>query len=148
MKIERKRYVVMRKNRNEIWCGLSKNFHFVPVSELKDTAIKTYRTENQALSDCSSWDKDFEVVPVLETIETDFCTIQDAKDEQIENLKRLLKLAIEDLHYYTNESTIHFLCDICCKNPVDCAEKDECYFEWEHADEVKELLDDVDSVSD
>ena len=66
----------------------------------------------------------------------------DERDKQIENLKCLLKLAVEDLHYYTDENNIHFLCDICCKNPVDCAEKDECYFEWEHADEVKELLDD------
>lgn len=70
MKIERKRYVVMRKNRTEIWCGLSKNFRFVPISEVKDTAIKTYRTEKQAWAGCSSWDRDFEAVPILETIET------------------------------------------------------------------------------
>ena len=69
MKIERKRYVVMRNNRTEIWCGLSKNFHFKPISDIGDVAIKTYRTENQALSGCSSWDRDFEVVPVIETIE-------------------------------------------------------------------------------
>lgn len=69
MKIERKRYVVMRKNRTEIWCGLSKHFQFKPVDDIGETAIKTYRTEKQALSGCSSWDRDFEAVPVLETIE-------------------------------------------------------------------------------
>lgn len=69
MKIERKRYVVMRKNRTEIWCGLSKNFYFKPVDEVGETAVKTYRTENQAKSGCSSWDREFEVVPVIETIE-------------------------------------------------------------------------------
>ena len=69
------------------------------------------------------------------------CMLGDAH-KKISELKRLLKLAVEDLHYYTDENNIHFLCDICCKNPVDCAEKDECYFEWEHADEVKELLND------
>ena len=47
MRIERTRYVVMRRNRTEIWCGLSRKFHFVKVDELKDTAIKTYRTAKQ-----------------------------------------------------------------------------------------------------
>ena len=69
MKIQRKRFVVMRKNRTEIWCGLSKNFYFKSVDEVGETAIKTYRTEKQAKSGCSSWDRDFEVVPVIETIE-------------------------------------------------------------------------------
>ena len=69
MKIERKRYIIMRKNRTEIWCGLSKNFYFKPVDKVGETAVKTYRTENQAKSGCSSWDREFEVVPVVETIE-------------------------------------------------------------------------------
>lgn len=71
MKIQRKRYVVMRNNRTEIWCGLAKHFSFRPVEEIKDVAVKTYRSENQAMSGCSSWDRDFEVVPVIETIETE-----------------------------------------------------------------------------
>ena len=38
LRIERTRYVVMRRNRTEIWCGLSRElFHFVKVDELKDT---------------------------------------------------------------------------------------------------------------
>lgn len=71
MKIQRKRYVVMRNNRTEIWCGLSKNFSFRPVLEIKDVSVKTYRSEAQALSGCSAWRRDFEAVPVLETIETE-----------------------------------------------------------------------------
>lgn len=71
MKIQRKRYVVMRNNRTEIWCGLAKHFRFRKVEEIKDVAVKTYRSENQAMSGCSSWDRDFEVVPVIETIETE-----------------------------------------------------------------------------
>lgn len=71
MRIERKRYVVMRNSRTEIWCGLSKNFSFRPLTEVKDVAVKTYRSEAQARSGCSSWDRDFEVVPAIEVIETE-----------------------------------------------------------------------------
>ena len=66
IRIERTRYVVMRNNRTEIWCGLSKHFHFVKIDEIKDVAIKTYRTKRQAESGCSSWDRDFEVVECKE----------------------------------------------------------------------------------
>lgn len=79
MRIERKRYVVMRKNRTEIWCGLSKHFSFRPIAEVKDVSIKTYRSEAQAISGRSSWDRDFEVVPVIETIATEEA-MQDAVD--------------------------------------------------------------------
>lgn len=71
MKIQRKRYIVMRRNRTEVWCGLSKHFSFRNVLEVKDVSVKTYRSEAQARSGCSSWDRDFEVVPVMETIETE-----------------------------------------------------------------------------
>ena len=67
MKIERKRFVVMRKNRTEIWGGLARNFSFRPIDNIGDFAIKTYRTEKQART-CSSWDRDFEIVPIVETI--------------------------------------------------------------------------------
>ena len=69
MNITRKRFIVMRNNRSEVWCGLSKNFYFKPISEIKDTPIKTYRSQAQAKAGCSSWDRNFEVVPVIETIE-------------------------------------------------------------------------------
>lgn len=71
MRIERRRYVVMRRNRTEVWCGLAKNFSFRPISEIRDVSVKTYRSEAQARSGCSSWDRDFEVVPVIETIATE-----------------------------------------------------------------------------
>ena len=71
MRIERKRYVIMRKNRTEIWRGLSRNFSFRPISEINDTSVKTYRSEAQAKSGCSSWDRNFEIVPVIETITTE-----------------------------------------------------------------------------
>ena len=71
MKIQMKRYIVMRRNRAEVWCGLSKHFSFRNVDEIKDVSVKTYRSEAQAKAGCSSWDRDFEVVPVIETIETE-----------------------------------------------------------------------------
>lgn len=67
MKIERRRFVVMRKNRTEIWGGCANNFYFKPIDNIGEFAIKTYRSEKQAHT-CSSWDRDFEVVPVVETI--------------------------------------------------------------------------------
>lgn len=70
MRIERKRYVVMRKNRAEIWGGLAQHYRFRAIEDIGDYPIKTYRTEKQALSSCSSWDRDFEVVPVIETLES------------------------------------------------------------------------------
>lgn len=69
MRIERTRYVVMRNNRTEIWCGLARSFSFKKVDEIGETAIKTYRTRKQAESGCSSWDRDFEVVEVKEIVE-------------------------------------------------------------------------------
>ena len=71
IKIQRKRYIVMRRKRTEVWCGLSRDFSFRNVNEIKDISVKTYRSEAQARSGCSSWDRDFEVVPVIETIETE-----------------------------------------------------------------------------
>lgn len=70
MKIERTRYAVMRNNRTEIWGGISRNYYFVKLDELKDIAIKTYRTRKQAESSCSSWDKNFEVVEIKEILES------------------------------------------------------------------------------
>jgi len=69
MVIERTRYVVMRNNRTEIWCGLAQHYHFVKVDEIKDAPIKTYRTRKQAENSCSSWDTNFEVVECAERYE-------------------------------------------------------------------------------
>ena len=75
MRIERRRYVVMRRNRTEVWCGLAKNFSFRPISEIRDVSVKTYRSEAQARSGCSSWDRDEgghrAHLPVIEMIATE-----------------------------------------------------------------------------
>ena len=68
MEIKRTRFAVMRNNQSEIWCGLARHYHFVLISELKDATIKTYRTRKQAESSCSSWDDNFEVVEVIESL--------------------------------------------------------------------------------
>lgn len=66
MRIERERWVIMRNNRTEIFCGLARNFTFKPIDNIGNTAIKTYRSKNTALSSFdSSWHRpDFEVEAV------------------------------------------------------------------------------------
>lgn len=74
MKIQRKRWVIMRNNRTEIFCGLARNYQFKPINDIGNTSIKTYRSEKTALSSFnSSWRKqDFEVeaVEIVETYES------------------------------------------------------------------------------
>ena len=66
MRIERERWAIMRNNRTEIFCGLARNYQFKPVDNVGNTAIKTYRSKNTALSSFeSSWRvPDFEVEAV------------------------------------------------------------------------------------
>lgn len=66
MRIERDRWVIMRNNRKEIFCGLSSNYKFKPIDNIGNTAIKTYKSENIALrSFANSWYRpDFEVEAV------------------------------------------------------------------------------------
>ena len=81
MTIARKRYVIMRKNRTEIWGGMAQHYKFRPIDDIGDFAIKTYRTEKQAKSSCSSWDRDFEVVEIIETlISTDYPTKKEVSE--------------------------------------------------------------------
>lgn len=74
MKIQRKRWVIMRNNRTEIFCGLARNYQFKPVDDIGNTSIKTYRSEKTALSSFNSswWRPDFEVeaVEIIETYES------------------------------------------------------------------------------
>ena len=75
MKIQRKRWVIMRNNRTEIFCGLARSFNFKPVDNIGDTAIKTYLSENKALASFeSSWygapNFEVEAVEITETYET------------------------------------------------------------------------------
>lgn len=67
--IKRTRYVVMRNNRTEIWCGVSKHFYFKKIDEIGNVSIKTYESENRAKASCSSWDRDFEIVEITETLD-------------------------------------------------------------------------------
>lgn len=73
--IMRKRYVIVRDGK-DIFCGLARNFQFKPVSELGDTAVKTYLSKKKAISAFnSSWHEDFDdnrykVVEVTESIDT------------------------------------------------------------------------------
>ena len=74
MRIERYRYIIMRNNRTEIFCGSSKNHSFEKVRDLKDKkiSIQTYATEKLAKSrfEASWWNIDFEyeIIRVLEII--------------------------------------------------------------------------------
>lgn len=74
MKIERKRWVIMRNNRTEIFCGSARNYQFKKISENGDTAVKTYLSKNKALASFKNswWKPDFEVeaVEIIETYET------------------------------------------------------------------------------
>lgn len=68
--IDRCRWVIMRNNRTEIFCGLSRNYDFRSLDELKDAPVKTYLSEKKALAAFkNSWykiDFEFEAVPVME----------------------------------------------------------------------------------
>lgn len=72
--IERTRWIIRRKDTGAIMCGLARQFQFKTIEEIGDTAIKTYRSEKQALSAFnSSWshvDFEIEAVKVIENLET------------------------------------------------------------------------------
>lgn len=70
--INRRRWVIIR-NGTDIFCGLARNFQFKPISNVGNTAIKTYLSKDKALSSfASSWnqcDKDnYEAVEVTESL--------------------------------------------------------------------------------
>lgn len=71
MKIQRKRYVIMRNNRSEIWCGLAQNYHFKPINDIGDTQIKSYSSEAKAESVIDRWHmRSSEIIPITETYES------------------------------------------------------------------------------
>lgn len=74
MRIERKRWVIMRNNRTEIFCGLARHYQFKNVNDIGDTAVKTYLSKNKALASFKNswWKPDFEVeaVEITEIYET------------------------------------------------------------------------------
>ena len=70
MKIQRKRYVVMRNNRTEIFVYGARYTFFKPVNDVGNFGIKTYVYAEEAKSDCFGFADDFEVVPIVETFES------------------------------------------------------------------------------
>lgn len=72
MYIERTRYIIRRKSDDAIMCGLARCFKFKKESEIGNTAIKTYVSENKALS--AAWssyrytENDVYIEKVIETI--------------------------------------------------------------------------------
>lgn len=81
MKIERKRWVITRNNRTEIFCGLAKHYQFKKVEEIGNTAVKTYLSKNKALASFeNSWhypNFEVEAVEITETYETCGNTVQE-----------------------------------------------------------------------
>jgi len=75
LKIQRTRYVILKHNRTEILCGLSRQFHFKKINDIGNAAIKTYNSykKAEAAMECwsSSWVAGCEIVPITETIESD-----------------------------------------------------------------------------
>ena len=75
MKIKRKRWVIVRDGK-EILCGLARHYHFRPISEIGDAAIKTYLSKNKAIASFeSSWGAEYDglrykAVEVAESIES------------------------------------------------------------------------------
>ncbi len=73
MKLKRKRYIITRNNRTEIFCGLSQNYTFRPIDKIGNIAIKSYKSENTAKSSFkNSWrcpDFEIEVLEVNEIYE-------------------------------------------------------------------------------
>ena len=69
MIIERKRYVVMRNDRSEIWAGNARNYSFRELKDAGHVNIVTYSSKKKALASCSSCNRDFEVVPIIETLD-------------------------------------------------------------------------------
>lgn len=72
--IRRKRWVIIRDG-TDIFCGLARQFHFKPVSELGNAPVKTYLSKAKAISAFKkSWNDDFnngryEAVEIVESIE-------------------------------------------------------------------------------
>lgn len=73
MKIQRKRYIITRNNNTQIFCGLARMYEFKSITDIGNTAIKTYASEKKAKASFeNSWkciDFDYNILEVVETIE-------------------------------------------------------------------------------
>lgn len=79
IKINRKRYVIMTADKQEIFVGIARNMHFRKLDDIRDIYVKTYVTEKKAKSSfLQSWsgsdEEDFNeggkyiIVPIMETL--------------------------------------------------------------------------------
>lgn len=50
LSIQRRRFIITRKERTEIFCGLARNYTFKKLPEIGDTSIKTYMSRKKAES--------------------------------------------------------------------------------------------------
>lgn len=77
--IERKRYIIMTSDKEQVFVGIARNMHFRKLDELGDVSVKTYLSEKKAMSSfLQSWSgskkSDFEtggkyiVIPIMETL--------------------------------------------------------------------------------
>lgn len=72
IRIERKRWIIRRKSDGAIVCGLARDYQFKTPDKIGATAIKTWRSEKQALAafDRSWGEGDVEAVEVVEALWT------------------------------------------------------------------------------
>lgn len=72
LEITRERYVVVRNNRTEIFCGTNRNFEFRKIDQLGNVQIRTYQSYNMANKSFEkSWERinfDYEVIKVKDTL--------------------------------------------------------------------------------
>jgi hypothetical protein len=74
-KVVRKRWVII-KNGEEIFCGISRKYHFRPLADVGNACIKTYMSKNQAISSfersnigCTYDDVVYRAVEIVELIQ-------------------------------------------------------------------------------
>ena len=70
---QRERWIICRKSDGKILCGLARDYKFKSQEELGGRAMKSYRSQRQALSAfAASWGKvnfEIEAVKIRETME-------------------------------------------------------------------------------
>jgi hypothetical protein len=60
LSIVRERYIIVRDGA-EVFCGIAKHYQFKPFDNIGDTAVKTYRSEAQAISAFNrSWHEEYD----------------------------------------------------------------------------------------
>lgn len=94
--ITRKRYIIVRDG-TDIMCGLAREYHFKPMSDIGDTQIKTYSREKKAIAGFErSWNLKnggrYEVVEVEEVIKVN----KDLPSGETETNEKWVQLSLDD----------------------------------------------------